>query len=75
MLLPDFKNVDEVKTFLSYQDGGDSWCFQMVEEFIVMCGLSVDNLEGLDIKELNGWLEDELGSFQQGYEEYLDGKH
>ena len=49
--------------------------FQMVEEFIGMCGLSVDNLEGLDIKELNGWLEDELGSFQQGYEEYLDGKH
>jgi len=32
-------------------------------------------MDDTDIKELNGWLEDELGSFQQGYEEYLDGKH
>ena len=39
-----------------------------------MCGLSVDNLEDLDINELNEWLETELGSFQQGYEDYIDNQ-
>tara|TARA_R110002020_G_scaffold31157_2_gene97532 strand:+ start:4934 stop:5161 length:228 start_codon:yes stop_codon:yes gene_type:complete len=74
MLLPVFKNSKEVKTFLSYGDAGDAWCFQMVKEFVDMCGLSVDNLEDLDINELNEWLETELGSFQQGYEDYIDNQ-
>ena len=44
----------------------------MVEEFIEMCGSSIDRV---DIEELNGWLTEELRSLEEGYEKYHDNNY
>jgi hypothetical protein len=48
----------------------DAWSAPMVENYIEMAGL--EEGEEFDVTELNQWLEEELMSLQEGYEEYLD---
>ena len=67
MGIPNFKDTAEVETFLSYQDGGDAWYRPMVEEYLDMIGDTP--IEELDIEELNGWIEHEMGSLSEGYEQ------
>ena len=65
MLLPEFKTVQDLYKFLDY--GGDEWCRPMVEEYLDMIGDTP--IEELDIGELNGWIEHEMGSLSEGYEQ------
>ena len=64
MQLPTFETIEDVKLFLNQE--GDTWCRPMVEEFIEMCG------SDLDVHELNDWLQDEMKSLSEGYEDYYD---
>ena len=66
MLLPDFKTFEDVYKFL----GGEEWCRPMVESYLDMIGDTP--LEEIDIEELNGWIEHEMGSLSEGYEEYYE---
>ena len=50
-MLPTFKTSNDIVKFLNSEK--DGWCRPMVEEFIEMCGSSIDRV---DIEELNGWL-------------------
>tara|TARA_R100000008_G_scaffold46270_1_gene27276 strand:- start:244 stop:450 length:207 start_codon:yes stop_codon:yes gene_type:complete len=68
MLLPDFKTFEDVYKFLDY--GGEEWCRPMVESYLDMIGDTP--LEEIDIEELNGWIEHEMGSLSEGYEEYYE---
>ena len=54
-MLPTFKTSNDIVKFLNSEK--DGWCRPMVEEFIEMCGSSIDRV---DIQELNGWLTEEL---------------
>jgi|TARA_R110000822_G_C14946355_1_gene454357 hypothetical protein len=67
MNIPEFKDAEDVKKFLNY--GGDEWCRPMVEEYIEMLAPNVP-WDELDIEELNGWIEHEMSSLQQGYQEW-----
>jgi hypothetical protein len=69
MVLPDFRNEDEVITFLN--TGDDAWCYPMVEEYMELIHVTD---EPLDIEELNGWLENELKSATEGYDEWLNNE-
>lgn len=67
MNIPDFKSVEDIQKFLRY--GGDEWCRPMVEEYIEMLAPNVP-WDELNIEELNGWIEHEMSSLNQGYEEW-----
>ena len=67
MNIPDFKSVEDIQKLLRY--GGDEWCRPMVEEYIEMLAPNVP-WDELNIEELNGWIEHEMSSLNQGYEEW-----
>tara|TARA_R110000850_G_scaffold245482_1_gene370359 strand:- start:165 stop:380 length:216 start_codon:yes stop_codon:yes gene_type:complete len=69
MFTPNFSTSEDVRQFLMY--GGDEWCRPMVEEYMDLIACTTP-IEELDIEELNGWLEHELSSATQGYEEWGD---
>ena len=70
MLVPEFKSIEEVQSFLTYGSGGwDEWCRPMVEEYIELI-VPHTPMEEIALDELNGWIENELHSMYQGYEEY-----
>ena len=66
-MIPTFKTYEDINTFLQRDE--DAWCRPMVEEYVEMCG---SDIKSVDIRELNGWLKDELKSLEEGYEEYLN---
>ena len=68
-MLPVFKNSDDIIKFLNSEK--DVWCRPMIEEFVDTCELYG---EDVNVNDLNKWLEEELRSFQKGYENYLDNK-
>ena len=69
MNVPEFNTFDDVKKFL--HTGGDAWYYSMVEEYMDMIAGDL-SVEEFDIEELNGWIENELNSVQEGYENYVD---
>jgi len=64
MGIPEFKDVEDVKKFLKF--GGDEWCRPMVEEYMELIAFDV-RPEEIDIEELNGWIENEVLTLEQGY--------
>ena len=69
MNAPEFNTFDDVKKFL--HTGGYAWYYSMVEEYMDMIAGDL-SVEEFDIEELNGWIENELNSVQEGYENYVD---
>ena len=69
MNVPEFNTFDDVKKFL--HTGGDAWYYSMVEEYMDMIAGDL-SVEEFDIEELNGWIENELNSVHEGYEDYVD---
>tara|TARA_R100000742_G_C4185244_1_gene19075 strand:+ start:153 stop:368 length:216 start_codon:yes stop_codon:yes gene_type:complete len=69
MNVPEFNTYEDVKKFL--YTGGDAWYYSMVEEYMDMIAGDL-SVEEFDIEELNGWIENELTSLQEGYENYVD---
>ena len=69
MNVPEFNTYEDVKKFL--HTGGDAWYYSMVEEYMDMIAGDL-SVEEFDIEELNGWIENELNSVQEGYENYVD---
>ena len=69
-MLPTFKTSNDIVKFLNSER--DGWWRPMVEEFIEMCGSSIDRV---DIEELNGWRTEELRSLEEGYEQYHDNNY
>ena len=64
MNIPEFKDIEDVQRFLRY--GGDEWCRPMVEEYMELIAFDTKP-EEIDIEELNGWIENEVLCFEQGY--------
>lgn len=69
MNVPEFEDYEDVKKFL--HTGGDAWYYSMVEEYMDMIAGDL-SVEEFDAEELNGWIENELNSVQEGYENYVD---
>ena len=69
MNVPEFDNYEDVMKFL--RTGVDAWYYDMVEEYMDMIAGDL-SVEEFDIEELNGWIENELTSLQEGYENYVD---
>jgi hypothetical protein len=70
MLAPDFSTALEVRKFL--ESNSDIWYRPMVEEYIELCCIGpLLRDEELDVEELNGWIEHEMQSLTEGYEEWL----
>ena len=69
MYVPEFNSIEDVQRFLRY--GGDAWCRPMVEEYMELIALDT-NVEDIDIEELNGWIEHEMSTFEQGYRDWGD---
>jgi hypothetical protein len=64
MSIPQFKDIEDVQKFLRH--GGDEWCRPMVEEYMELIAFDV-RPEEIDIEELNGWIENEVLTLEQGY--------
>ena len=71
MNVPEFQSYDDVQRFL--YGGGDAWYYTMVEEYMDMIAGDL-SVEEFDIEELNGWIENELNSVHEGYEDYVDSQ-
>ena len=69
MNVPEFKSVEDVQRFLRY--GDDTWCRPMVEEYMDLVAMDSD-VEDIDVEELDGWIEHEMSTFQQGYRDWGD---
>ena len=75
MLAPDFSTALDVRKFL--ESSSDNWYRPMVEEYIELCCVGASKPveefddEELDVEELNGWIEHEMQSLTEGYEEWL----
>ena len=63
-----FRYSEEVYNFIDRN--ADAWAMPMVENYVEMAGLTSG--EEFDVTELNRWLDDELASIKNGYEEFLD---
>ena len=72
MNVPEFNTYEDVKKFL--HTGGDAWYYSMVEEYMDMIAGDIILDEEFDVEELNGWIENELNSVQEGYEDYVDSQ-
>jgi len=66
MYLPEFRNAEDVRKFLTY-GGQHEWCRPMVEEYMELIHI---NNDPIDLNELNGWIEHEMKSLTEGYEEW-----
>ena len=64
----NFKYPEEVYEYVN--NFNDGWTNPMIESYLEGAGL--EEGDDFDITELNEWLEEELYSIQQGYEEFLD---
>tara|TARA_R110001583_G_scaffold65478_1_gene189214 strand:- start:303 stop:521 length:219 start_codon:yes stop_codon:yes gene_type:complete len=68
MFIPEFNSVEQVKAFLDY-GGENEWCRPMIEEYMELVHI---NNDPIDLDELNGWIEHEMKSATEGYEEWLE---
>ena len=66
----NFKYPEEVYEYVN--NFNDAWAIPMIESYLE--GAALEEGDDFDTTELNEWLEEELHSIQQGYEEFLDGE-
>jgi|TARA_R110000824_G_scaffold216347_1_gene403008 hypothetical protein len=66
MFIPEFRNEEEVWQFVDLKS--DAWCYPMVEEYLDLIHINEDPI---DLDELNGWIEHEMKSATEGYEEWV----
>ena len=72
MLTPNFSTALDVRKFL--ESSSDNWYRPMVEEYIELCCVGTSKpVEELDVEELNGWIDHEMQSLTEGYEEWYNG--
>ena len=64
----NFKYPEEVYEYVN--NFKDAWTNPMIESYLE--GADLEEGDDFDTTELNEWLEEELYSIQQGYEEFLD---
>jgi len=67
MFLPEFRSEEEVWQFVDLSN--DSWCLPMVEEYLEL--IHVNN-DPIDLDELNGWIENEMKSAMEGYDDWIE---
>jgi phosphoribosylformylglycinamidine (FGAM) synthase-like amidotransferase family enzyme len=69
MFAPDFKSREDVDNFLA--SSGDAWYRPMVEEYMILIHAGgLEYGDELDVEELNGWIEHEMETLTEGYEEW-----
>ena len=69
MFAPNFKSREDVENFLA--NSGDAWYRPMVEEYIILIHAgALEYGDELDVEELNGWIEHEMETLTEGYEEW-----
>ena len=67
----NFKNVEEVQDYVNTNPLADRWAMPMIEEWLTSSSVgSEDDEEAFN--ELNEWLEDELETLEEGYQEVID---
>ena len=67
MFIPEFRNEDEVLQLIDFKE--DAWCYPMVEEYLELIHI---NNDPIDLDELNGWIENEMRSATDGYDEWIE---
>tara|TARA_R100001530_G_scaffold116741_1_gene83833 strand:+ start:97 stop:312 length:216 start_codon:yes stop_codon:yes gene_type:complete len=70
MFVPEFRSEEEVWQFVDLR--GDAWCLPMVEEYLELVHT---NNDPIDLDELNGWIEHEMKSAMEGYDEWVDDEN
>jgi hypothetical protein len=74
---PNFSTALDVRKFL--ESSPDNWYRPMVKEYIELCCVRatkpVEEFDDkkLDVEELNGWIDHEMQSLTEGYEEWYNG--
>jgi hypothetical protein len=67
MFIPEFRSEEEVWQFVDLSD--DSWCLPMVEEYLELIHINDDPI---DLEDLNGWIENEMKSATEGYDDWIE---
>ena len=69
MIAPNFKSIEAVQSFLNGRR--DAWYRPIVEEYLTLIHAGgLKDYSNLDVEELNGYIEHEMYSFTNGYEEW-----
>ena len=77
MATPNFSTALDVRKFL--ESSPNNWYRPMVKEYIELCCARATKPveefddEELDVEELNGWIDHEMQSLTEGYEEWYNG--
>jgi len=64
MSVNKFKNIEEVMSFI--ENEYDSWISPIIEDYLT----EVDDI--INVKELNGWIENEYLEMSSGYEKWIE---
>ena len=67
MFIPEFRSEEEVWQFVDLSH--DSWCLPMVEEYLELIHINDDPI---DLDDLNGWIENEMKSATEGYDDWSE---
>ena len=64
MSVTKFKNIEEVMSFI--ENKYDSWISPIIEDYLTEVG------DIINLKELNGWIENEYLEMSSGYEKWIE---
>jgi hypothetical protein len=64
MSVNKFKNIEEVMSFI--ENEYDSWISPIIEDYLTEVG------DIINVKELNGWIENEYLEMSSGYEKWIE---
>ncbi len=64
MSVTKFKNIEEVMSFI--ENEYDSWISPIIEDYLTEVG------DIINVKELNGWIENEYLEMSSGYEKWIE---
>ncbi len=64
MSMNKFKNIEEVMSFI--ENEYDSWISPIIEDYLTEVG------DIINVKELNGWIENEYLEMSSGYEKWIE---
>ena len=64
MSINKFKNIEEVMSFI--ENEYDSWISPVIEDYLTEVG------DIINVKELNGWIENEYLEMSSGYEKWIE---
>jgi|TARA_R110000787_G_scaffold285470_1_gene401332 hypothetical protein len=70
MIVPDFNSSADVRNFLN--GPSDALFTPMIEEYMILLHHGFIEHD-FDIEELNGWIDHEMQSLTEGYEEWYNG--